>query len=328
MVTEENPLVTMSAPTKLTKMNAPAAPAQIRLTRRSPAYWRVTIDNPPINVMGPEMVKQLQEVINALEADEQVRVVVFDSALDDYFLNHSDFTAKLEDLTSLPEGTTGLSPWPDFLVRLTRLPVASIALIRGRATGNGSELTLACDMSFASREKTIISQWEVGVGMVAGGGPMARLPRLIGRNRALEVLLSSEDIRADQAEAYGYINRALPDAELDAFVEALATRIAKFDKWAIAQTKRLVNTSLPPDGRARCWVGCVHRFARATCRPGGDQGADGARLPQAGGCRKSAGILSGPNCALGSETPNTVFVMSTASKGAINERRTSRPEEL
>ena len=135
----------------------------------------------------------------------------------------------------MPAGPTGLPPWPDFLARLTRLPVASIALIRGRATGNGSEITLACDMSFASREKAIISQWEVGVGMVAGGGPMARLPELIGRNRALEVLLSSEDIRAEQAEAYGYINRALPDAELDAFVEALATRIAKFDKWAIAK---------------------------------------------------------------------------------------------
>src|SRR5579863_1229394 len=231
MVRGGNYVATMNARTKLTEMSVPAKSAQIRVTRRSPAYWRVTIDNPPINVMGPEMVKQFQEIINALEADEQVRVVVFDSAVDDYFLNHSDFTAKIEDLTSLPEGTTGLPPWPDFLVRLTHLPVASIALIRGRATGNGSELTLACDMSFASRERAIISQWEVGVGMVAGGGPMARLPRLIGRNRALEVLLTSEDIRGDQAEAYGYINRALPDADLDAFVEALATRIAKFDKW-------------------------------------------------------------------------------------------------
>ena len=138
------------------------------------------------------MVREFQAVIDAIEADEHVRVVVFDSAVDDYFLNHSDFQARLEDLTSMPAGPTGLPPWPDFLVRLTRAPVASIALIRGRATGNGSELTLACDMSFASREKAIISQWEVGVGMVAGGGPMARLPHLIGRNRALEVLLSSE----------------------------------------------------------------------------------------------------------------------------------------
>src|SRR6202789_730954 len=242
----------------MTSASAATKPAQIRVARRSPAYWRVTIDNPPINVMGPEMVRQFQELIYALEADEQVRVVVFDSAVEDYFLNHSDFFAKLEDLTAMPAGPTGLPPWPDFLVRLTRLPVASIALIRGRATGNGSELTLASDMSFASREKAILSQWEVGVGLVAGGGPMARLPQLIGRNRALEVLLSSEDIRGEQAEAYGYVNRALPDADLDAYVEALATRIAKFDKWAIANIKRLVNTSLPPEVEMGSgWDACI-----------------------------------------------------------------------
>jgi enoyl-CoA hydratase/carnithine racemase len=262
-------MATSSAPDKLTPMNGTAKPAQVRVARRSPAYWRVTIDNPPINIMGPEMVKQFQEAINALEADRDVRVVVFDSAVEDYFLNHSDFTAKLEDLTSLPPGPTGLPPWPDFLVRLTRLPVVSIALIRGRATGNGSEITLACDMGFASREKTILSQWEVGVGMVAGGGPMARLPRLIGRNRALEVLLSSEDISAAQAEAYGYINRALPDADLDAFVEALATRIGKFDKWAIAQTKRLVNTSLPPDVELGAgWDACIASLGRPAAQEG------------------------------------------------------------
>src|SRR5580700_10603906 len=166
--TKENPIASVSTSAKR---------AQISVARRSPAYWRVTIDNPPINVMGPEMVREFQDVIGALEVDEHVRVVVFDSAVGDYFLNHSDFLAKLEDLTSMPAGPTGFPPWPDFLARLTRLPVVSIALIRGRATGNGSELTLACDMSFASREKAIISQWEVGVGMVAGGGPMARLPQ-------------------------------------------------------------------------------------------------------------------------------------------------------
>jgi enoyl-CoA hydratase/carnithine racemase len=253
----------------MTTLTAPTATAQIRMTKKTAAYWRVTIDNPPINVMGPEMVKEFQKVIDALERDEDVRVVVFDSAVENYFLNHSDFLAKLEDLTSLPAGPTGLPPWPDFLVRLTRLPVVSIALIRGRATGNGSEITLACDMSFASLEKTIISQWEVGVGMVAGGGPMARLPQLIGRNRALEVLLSSEDLKADQAEAYGYINRALPDADLDAFVEALANRIAKFDKWAIANTKRLVNTSLPPDVELGAgWDACIASLGRPAAQEG------------------------------------------------------------
>ena len=260
---------TATTKTPISPVNVTLKPPQIRITRRSPAYWRVTFDNPPINVMGPEMVKQFQEVIDALEADQQVKVVVFDSAVDGFFLNHSDFLAKLEDLTSMPNGPTGLPPWPDFLARLTRLPVVSIALIRGRATGNGSEITLACDMSFASREKTIISQWEVGVGMVAGGGPMARLPHLIGRNRALEVLLSSDDLRADQAEAYGYINRALPDADLDAFVETLATRIAQFDKWAIATTKALVNTSLPPDVELGAgWDACIASLGRPAAQNG------------------------------------------------------------
>ena len=253
----------------MTTATPPPKSARIRVTRRSAAYWRVTIDNPPINVMSPEMLGQFHEVINALETDDEVRVVVFDSAVDDYFLNHSDFTANFDDFTALPAGPTGLPQWPDFLVRLTRAPVVSIALIRGRATGNGSELTLASDMSFASREKAILSQWEVGVGLVAGGGPMARLPRLIGRNRALEVLLSSEDIRGEQAEAYGYVNRALPDAELDAFVEALATRISGFDKWAIANTKRLVNTSLPPDVELGAgWDACMASIGRPAAQAG------------------------------------------------------------
>jgi enoyl-CoA hydratase/carnithine racemase len=200
----------------------------------------------------------------ALETDEGVKVVVFDSAVDGYFLNHSDFLAKLEDLTSIPQGPTGLEAWPDILVRLTRAPVVSMALIRGRATGNGGEIALACDMSFASREKAVLSQWEVGVGLVAGGGPMARLPRLIGRGRALEVLLSSDDISGDTAASFGYVNRSLPDAELDAFVDALATRIASFDKWAIANTKRLVNAaSLPLDVEiAAGWEACMSSIAR------------------------------------------------------------------
>ena len=250
-------------------MTATTNPAQLRLERRTPACWRVTIDNPPINVMGPQMVVEFQRIIDAIEADEQVKVVVFESAVDGYFLNHSDFTGKLEEMTSLPAGPTGLPPWPDFLARLTRAPVASIALIRGRATGNGSEITLACDMAFASRERTINSQWEVGVGMVAGGGPMARLPQLIGRNRALEVLLGSQDIGGVQAEAYGYVNKALPDADLDAYVDALAMRIAKFDKWAIGETKRLVNTSLPPDVELGAgWDACIASLGRPAAQEG------------------------------------------------------------
>ena len=240
--------------------------AQIRLNRVSPAYWRAVMDNPPLNLMGPEFVLQFREIMAAIESDEQVKVVVFESAVEGFFLNHSDFDSNFDDLTGISQGPTGLEAWPDILVRLQRLPVVSIALIRGRATGNGSELTLACDMSFASREKTRLSQWEVGVGMVAGGGPMARLPRLIGRNRAMEVLLGSDDIGGDLAQAYGYVNRSLPDAELDGFVEALATRIASFDKWAISNTKRLVNAaSLTPEVEmAAGWEACMASVARPT----------------------------------------------------------------
>ncbi|AEH88848.1 enoyl-CoA hydratase/isomerase family protein [Mesorhizobium opportunistum] len=250
-------------------MDTKVTTSQIRLTRRTPSYWRVTFENAPLNVMGPQMVQEFTHLIDAIEADEHVRVVVFDSSVDGYFLNHSDFKARIEDMLALPPGPTGLPPWPDFLVRLTRAPVASIALIRGRATGNGSEITLACDMAFASKEKAIISQWEVGVGMVAGGGPMARLPHLIGRNRAMEVLLTSEDIRGEQAEAYGYVNKALPDADLDAYVDALATRISRFDKWAIGQTKRLVNTSLTPDVELGAgWEACIASLGRPAAQEG------------------------------------------------------------
>jgi enoyl-CoA hydratase/carnithine racemase len=178
---------------------------QILLRRRSPNYWRVTIDHPPLNIFGPDTIPQLDEVITAIETDEAVKVVVFDSAVEGFFLTHYDFVAPVENTTRLPPGPTGLQPLPDMLVRLSRAPVVSIASIRGRATGVGSELALACDMRFASREKAILSHFEVGAGVVPGGGPMARLPRLMGRGRALEVLLGADDIPGDLAERYGYV---------------------------------------------------------------------------------------------------------------------------
>ncbi len=179
-------------------------------------------------------------------------------------MTHYDFLAPVEDTTRLPPGPTGLQPLPDMLVRLSRAPVVSIASIRGRATGVGSELALACDMRFASREKAILSHFEVGAGVVPGGGPMARLPRLMGRGRALEVLLGADDIPGDLAELYGYVNRSFPDADLDAFVGALATRIASFDKRAISETKRFADVaSLPPDYEiAPEWDVCIASIMR------------------------------------------------------------------
>jgi enoyl-CoA hydratase/carnithine racemase len=232
-------------------MNRPervVASEQIRLERRLPTYWRVTFDMPPVNIFGPKHLPLLNDVITRIVTDPEVKVVVFDSAVDGFFITHYDFLAPLEESLSIPPGPTGLQALPDMLVRLSRAPVVSIASIRGRATGVGSELALASDMRFGSREKAILSQWEVGAGLVPGGGPMARLPRLMGRGRALEVLLGADDIHGDLAERYGYVNRSLPDAELDGFVEALAMRIASFDKEAIAETKRLVDVaSLPAD---------------------------------------------------------------------------------
>jgi len=225
---------------------------EIRVERHLPSFWRVTFDLPPVNIFGPSETLRLAEIITSIERDEQVKVVVFDSAVDGFFITHYDFLAPLEESLKIPPGPTGLQALPDMFVRLSRAPVVSIASIRGRATGVGSELALASDMRFASRERAILSQWEVGAGLVPGGGPMARLPRLMGRGRALEVLLGADDIRGDLAERYGYVNRSLPDAELDGFVDALAMRIASFDKQAIADTKRLVDVaSLPPDAEIR-----------------------------------------------------------------------------
>jgi enoyl-CoA hydratase/carnithine racemase len=236
-------------PSEASGSKADAAPRQeVRLERVTPEYWRVTLDNPPYNIFGPETIPQLNNVIAQPETDPKVKVVVFQSAVPGFFLTHCDFVPPFSATTSVPPGVTGLPALPDILVRLSRAPVVSIVSIRGRTTGVGGELCRASDMRFASREKAVLSQWEIGAGLVPGGGPMARLPRLIGRGRALEILLGGDDISGDLAERYGYVNRALPDAELDPFVDALARRIAGFDKQAIVAIKRLVDIpTLPSD---------------------------------------------------------------------------------
>jgi len=228
--------------------SATDAKDQVRITRVTPEYWRVTFHNPPFNIYGPNTTPQLNSVVTAIESDPQLKVVVFDSDVPGFFLTHYDFVPPLTDTTSLAPGPTGLPQLPDMLVRISKAPVVSIASIRGRASGVGSELALASDMRFGSREKAVLSQFEIGAGFVPGGGPMARLPRLVGRGRALEVLFTGSDIDGELAERYGYVNRALPDAELDGFVDAMARRIAGFDKQSIAEIKALVNlNSLPPN---------------------------------------------------------------------------------
>jgi enoyl-CoA hydratase/carnithine racemase len=237
---------------------------QFVIRRVTPAYWRVTINHPPFNIFGPYSTPQLDTVITQIERDPQLKVVVFESVVPGFFLTHYDFSVPLEHTTSMPAGPTGLPPLPDMLVRLSKAPIVSIVSIRGRASGVGSELALASDMRFASQEEAVLSQFEIGAGFTPGGGPMARLPLLVGRGRALEILLSGNDVPADLAERYGYINRAIPDAQLDAFVDELARRIASFDKQAIVDIKTLVNASTLPaaDALATEWSGFIASVQR------------------------------------------------------------------
>lgn len=220
---------------------------ELHVTRTTAALWRVTFAAPPINLIGPKMVEELRELLDLLENDPLVAVVVFDSSVEDYFLAHWDIAADPELVNRL-ETSSGVHPWLDILIRLSKLPVVTISSIRGRARGAGSEFVLATDIRFASREKAVLGQFEVGAGAVPGGGTPSRLPRLIGRGRALEVLLSAGDYDGALAERYGYVNRAFDDTELDAFVDEFAERISKFDVRALQEVKSLVDdVTLPGD---------------------------------------------------------------------------------
>ena len=219
--------------------------AQIRVEQRSSSYWQATFDHPPINLIDPATVGELSALISKMETDPALRVVVFESADPDFFLAHYDVRTTSTTFPST-DTPTKLHPWLDVLVRLSRCPVVSIAVIRGCARGAGSEFALACDLRFASRERARLGQFEIGVGAVPGGGPMARLSRMVGRGRALEIVLSGDDFPGELAERYGYVNRAFPDAQLDDFVESFAQRLASFDKRALAAIKHLVDINTLP----------------------------------------------------------------------------------
>src|ERR1700723_1704704 len=217
----------------------------LRVIEETPGHWRVVFDYPPFNIMDASMFEALQDLHVRMDASPNLRVVVFESANPEFYLSHFDLTGKLGNImTSV--GPSGLPILMDTFVRLTKSPIISIAKIRGCVRGVSSEFVLACDMRFASRENTSLGQPEVGVGVHPGGGGTERLPPLVGRGRALEIVLGANDFDGDTAAQYGYVNRALPDAELDGFVDALARRIATFDARAIAAAKNLVNqVSLP-----------------------------------------------------------------------------------
>lgn len=240
-------------------------PNQIDVKYPAVGYWHATFHNPPINLIDLDTIAELSHLIARLETDPGVKVIVFDSQDPDFFLAHFDVLADKVQTATMGAGPTGMHPWLDFLVRLSRAPVVSIASIRGRARGAGSEFVLACDMRFASAEKAILGQFEVGLGAVPGGNPMARLAGLMGRGRALEVILAADDFPGLLAERYGYVNRAVPDAELDDFVEMIARRIAGFDKTALKEAKRFLDdVSLPDDS---VFPPALEQFFQSVGRP-------------------------------------------------------------
>src|SRR6201988_2563359 len=240
--------------------------AHVRVIEETSAYWRVVFDYPPFNVVDASIFEALQDLLARMNVSPSLRIVVFESANPEFYLSHFDLTGKIGNIMTAV-GASGLPILMDTFVRLTKSPAVSIAKIRGCVRGVSSEFVLACDMRFASRENTRLGHPEVGVGIHPGGGGTERLPQLVGRGRALEIVLSANDFDGDTAERYGYVNRALPDAELDGFVEALARRIASFDRRALAAAKNLVNqVSLPSADRL---LDVVTSFWVAPTAPGG-----------------------------------------------------------
>jgi enoyl-CoA hydratase/carnithine racemase len=214
---------------------------------------RATIDHPPINLLDVPLLTEIGRLTDEVASDDEVRVLVVDSADPEFFIAHAD----VELIRNLPTDDTSLhdelSPFNAAMERFRSLPKATIAVIEGTARGGGCEFAMAFDMRYAALGTTVLGHPEVAVGIIPGGGGTQRLPRLVGRGRALEVILGCRDIDAETAEAWGYVNRALPADDLRRFVDKLATRIASCPLTAISAAKRAVDVALdeqtdPPTG--------------------------------------------------------------------------------
>jgi enoyl-CoA hydratase/carnithine racemase len=248
------------------------------------SYWRVTFENAPINLIDLDTVEQLADLVTRIEQDPDLAVVVFQSANPDFFMAHLDLLIDYERAAAMPPGPTGLAPFSDSLLRLSRVPAVTVSAINGRVRGAGSEFVLHTDMRFAG-PNTILGQPEVGLGAVPGGNPMGRLAELVGRGRAMEIVLGGADFPAQLAAEYGYVNRVLPEGELDDFVDTFARRIAGFDKAAVSGTKKFVDaaTAIP----AEDYAAALAAFRRTAGRP---ETADHQRSLFARGLQQPQGI--------------------------------------
>jgi len=207
--------------------------------KSTPGHWRVTLDNPPINLIDDRMYDAFYDLVGEIEEEPALKVVTFESANPDFFLAHYS--------SAEPKSRFGVPRWIEAAGRLAASSVLSIAVIRGRVRGGGSEFALGLDIRFASRERAVFGQPEVGTGLIPGGGALQRLPLLVGRARTLEIVLGGDDYDADTAERYGWINRAIPEAALDAFVADFVRRVVSFDKQALSAAKSFINATGLPD---------------------------------------------------------------------------------
>jgi enoyl-CoA hydratase/carnithine racemase len=214
--------------------------------RRERGVAFVTINHPPMNLLDVPLVKELSNFLDEAQSDDAVRVIVFESADPEYFLAHYDVQDVLTRPVQPGKAGTITSSFQQFVERYRTSPKVTIARIEGRVRGGGSEFVLALDMRFAAKARAIFGQLEVSLGIIPGGGATQRLPRLLGRARALEIILGSQDFDAEQAERYGWVNRALPSTEIGSFVEQLAFRIASFSPDALRLAKQAVDAGARP----------------------------------------------------------------------------------
>jgi len=266
----------------------------LRVARSDEAVLGVVIDAPPMNLIGPELVRDLVTLLSELESDQDTRVMVLESADPEYFVPHVDLTKVAEYTAEAakaggPEDASLGMLWH----KLSELPVVTIAKACP-ARGAASELALACDMRFAAQENAILGQPEIGFGISPGAGGVQHLGRLLGRGRAMEAILGAADFDAEEAERYGWVNRALPDAELDGFVARLARRIASFPAGAVRSTKQVLNNLTLPGGftswSARMWSRPARpSCSRRACRPAARSNSTSATASDPYDRRKASG---------------------------------------
>ncbi|MEU6533901.1 enoyl-CoA hydratase/isomerase family protein [Streptomyces sp. NPDC046928] len=241
-----------------------SAAAQFDVQEVSPSYWRVTFSNGAINLIDADTLDELAELITRIEEAPDLTVVVFRSARPDFFMAHWDMLADTARVAAMSPAASGLHPYADNLYRLARVPALTVSEIAGRTRGAGSEFVLATDVRFAG-PGAVLGHFEVGIGSVPGGNPSGRLARLLGRGRALEVLLGADDFPADLAARYGYVNRVLPEDRLEDFVDGFARRVAGFDKVAVRQAKALVDAVTEPPVEE--FAASLAAFFRTSGRP-------------------------------------------------------------